>query len=94
MCRGIEFLPVDLYLSHSYKFLMEDGKIRLPFCSVKGLGRAAAQGIVEAREKGEFISCDDLQQRSGVSRTVVETLKELGALGDLPQTSQMSLFGF
>lgn len=94
ICRGIEFLPVDLYLSHSYKFLMEDGKIRLPFCSVKGLGMAAAQGIVEAREKGEFISCDDLQQKSGVSRTVVETLKELGALGDLPQTSQMSLFGF
>ena len=59
---------------------------------MKGLGFAAAQGIYEAREKGEFVSCEDLQVRSGISKTVVETLKELGALGNLPDTSQMTFF--
>lgn len=92
MQRGIEFLPVDLYRSHSYKFLMEDGKIRLPFSSVKGLGGAAAQSLMEARTDGEFISCDDLQNRSGISKSVVESLSMLGALGSLPATSQMTLF--
>ncbi len=92
MQRGIEFLPVDLYRSHSYKFLMEDGKIRLPFSSVKGLGDSAAQSLMEARADGEFISCDDLQNRSGISKSVVESLSVLGALGSLPATSQMNLF--
>lgn len=92
MQRGIEFLPVDLYKSHSYKFLMEDGKIRLPFSAVKGLGEAAAVSLMEAREEGEYISCDDLQNRSGITKAVVESLKQLGALDALPSTSQMNLF--
>ena len=92
MTRGVEFLPVDLYKSHSYKFIMEDGKIRLPFSAVKGLGTAAAEGLMAAREGGEYISCDDLQQRSGITKAVVESLRQLGALGDLPDTSQMSFF--
>ena len=92
MARGVEFLPVDLYKSHSYKFIMEEGKIRLPFSAVKGLGTAAAEGLMAAREGGEYISCDDLQQRSGITKAVVESLRQLGALGDLPDTSQMSFF--
>lgn len=92
MARGIEYLPVDLYKSHTYKFLMEDGKIRLPFSAVKGLGGAAAQGLMDAREGGPYISCDDLQQRSGISKAVVESLRQLGALGSLPATSQMTFF--
>ncbi len=92
MQRGVEFLPVHLYKSHTYKFLMEEGKIRLPFSSVKGLGGAAAQGIVDAREEGEFISCDDLQNRSGITKAVVESLRQLGVLEALPSTSQMNLF--
>jgi DNA polymerase-3 subunit alpha (Gram-positive type) len=93
MARGVEFLPVDLYKSHSYKFLMEDGKIRLPFSSVRGLGAAAAQGLMEAAKAGDFISCDDLQARSGISKSVLESLRQLGSLGDLPSTSQMTFFG-
>ena len=89
---GIEFLPVDLYKSHSYKFLMEDGKIRLPFSAVKGLGGAAAQGRMDAREEGPFISCDDLQARSGITKAVVQSLRDLGAIDGLPETSQMTFF--
>ena len=92
MQRGIEFLPVDLYKSHSYKFLMEDGKIRMPFSSVKGLGGAAAQGLMDARNEGPYISCDDLQARSGVSKAIIESLEQLGATNGLAKTSQMSLF--
>ncbi len=92
MQRGVEFLPVHLYKSNTYKFLMEDGKIRLPFSAVKGLGGAAAQGLVDAREAGEFISCDDLQNRSGITKAVVESLRQLGVLETLPATSQMNLF--
>ncbi|MBR2405976.1 MAG: PolC-type DNA polymerase III [Clostridia bacterium] len=92
MQRGVEFLPVDLYRSHSYKFVPEDGKIRLPFSAVKGLGGAAAESLLAAREEGEFLSRDDLQVRSGISKSVLESLSDLGALGALPSSSQMNLF--
>ena len=95
MCRGVEFLPVDLYRSHAHKFLMEDGKIRLPFTSVKGLGGAAAEGMMNGRDENDpFISWDDLQARTGISKAVLESLSELGALKGLPESSQISLFNF
>ena len=92
MQRGVEFLPVDLYKSHSYKFLMEDGKVRLPFSSIHGLGTSAAESLMEARKDGEFISCDDLQNRSGVTKAVIESMQKLGVLAALPATSQINLF--
>ncbi len=49
--RGFEFLPMDLYKSHSSKFLVEDGKIRPPLNSIPGLGTVAAEGIEQAREE-------------------------------------------
>ncbi len=90
--RGVEFLPVDLYKSHSYKYLLEDGKIRLPFSAVKGLGAAAAENLMNARNEGEYISCDDLQARSGVSKTVIESLRAMGSLDGLANTSQVTFF--
>ena len=90
--RGVEFLPVDLYKSHSYKYTLEDGKIRLPFSAVKGLGAAAAESLMHAREEGEYISCDDLQARSGVSKTVIESLRQMGTLDGLANTSQVTFF--
>lgn len=93
MQRGIRFLPIDLYKSHAYKFLPEDGAIRLPFGSLKGLGEAAAQGLADACDPNDpFISGDDLQNRSGVSKTVIQALRDMGALGDLPETSQLTFF--
>lgn len=93
MLRGVEFLPVDLYKSHWYKFTVEDGKIRLPFNAVAGLGEAAAKSLHEqADPKDPFISCDDLQNRTGITKAVVQSLKDLGVLNGLPETSQMTFF--
>ena len=94
MQRGVEFLPVDLYKSHSYKFLMEDGKIRMPFTAVKGLGNAAAESLMNAQAEGEYISCDEVRDRAGISSAVMESLRQLGALEGLPESSQMTLFDF
>jgi len=92
MLRGVEFLPVNLYKSHAHKFTMEDGKVRLPFSAVKGLGGAAAEALMKAREEGDFLSQDDVQARAGVSKTLMETLNQMGAFGDLPASAQMSFF--
>ena len=90
--RGVEFLPVDLYRSHSYQYRLEDNKIRLPFSAVKGLGEAAAISLMNARADGAYISCDDLQARSGISKTVLESLRQMGALDGLANTSQVTFF--
>ena len=92
MARGIELLGVDLYKSAASQFLVEDGKIRLPFSSLKGVGGSAAESLAQAREGGEYISVDDLQSRAKVSTAVIDTLREVGALGDLPESSQITLF--
>lgn len=92
MARNVEFLPVDVYKSDAVRFLVEDGKIRPPLNSLKGLGENAAKSIVTAREKGRFISQDDLSARGGASKSVVELLDNAGALGDMPKTSQMTFF--
>lgn len=94
LARGIEVLPIDLYKSDAKRFLVEDGKIRLPFSSMSGVGEAAANSLMQARESGgEFLSIEDLQTRAHVSRAVIDTLMETGALNGLPQSSQLSLFG-
>ncbi len=93
MLRGVEFLPVDLYRSHWYKFIMEDGKIRLPFSAIAGLGEAAARSMQEAADPNDpYISCDDLQSRTGITKAVMQSLHELGVVDGLPETSQMSFF--
>ncbi len=93
LARGIEVLPVDLYQSDATRYLVEDGKIRLPFGSIAGVGEAAATSLAQARESGgPYISIDDVQTRSKVSKAVIESLQACGALTGLPQSSQMTLF--
>ena len=96
MARGVEFLPIDLYKSHATIYKLEDGKIRLPFMSMSGTGESAAVALMKARDdgEGEYMSRDDLQQRAGISKSVMETLDACGALEGLPQSTQMSFFGF
>ena len=92
MSRGIEVLPIDLKHSHAVKFVPEDGKMRLPFGALSGVGEKAAISIYETIQKGNFLSIDDFQLEAKISKTVVETLKEIGAFDDLPESNQMMLF--
>ena len=93
LARGIEFLPVDIYKSDARIYRIEDGKIRLPFGAIDGIGENAAKAIAKARDEGgEFMSYDDLMARAGIGKSVVEALKEAQALGDMHEQNQISLF--
>ena len=94
LARGYEFLPIDLYKSDWRVYKIEDGKIRLPFLAVNGVGETAAQAIAEAvdRNPAGFVASDDLAAEPGVGKSVVDALREVGALGDLPESKQISFF--
>lgn len=92
--RGFEFLPIDLYKSHSRNFQIVDGKLLPPFKSIDGLGEVAADGIYEAAKNGAFLSVEDLINRSKISSTNAGLMGDLGILGGLPKSNQLSLFDF
>ncbi len=94
LCRGIEFLPVDLYKSDWRVYKIENGKIRLPFSAISGIGENAAKSLADAVNdgNGDFLSCDDLMERAHIGASVVESLRECGAIGNLPTSNQISLF--
>ena len=94
--RGFSFAPIDLYQSDATRFIIVDDKqLRPPFVSISGLGETAAQDLARCKETGEkFISMEELGRACPkVSQTHLEQLKALGALGDMPESSQISLFG-
>ena len=90
--RGIKFLPIDLYKSHSTKFIMEEDGIRPPLNSIPGLGTVAAEGIKKAADEEEFECIDDLQSRGKVGKSVIELLRKFGCLEGMTQSNQMTLF--
>ena len=90
--RGFRFLPIDIQKSDSRKFLIEDGALRPPFVSISGLGETAAEDLLNCRGR-ELVSIEDISRACPkVSSTHIETLKRLGALGKLPDSSQTNLF--
>ena len=90
--RGFEFVPIDIYTAQSRLCSIVDGKIMPSLKSIDGMGEKAADAVVEARKDGPFISRDDFWNRTKVPKTVIEKMHDLGLLGDLPQTNQISLF--
>ncbi|MBO5206255.1 MAG: PolC-type DNA polymerase III [Clostridia bacterium] len=92
MSRGIKFLNVDLKRSDATAFLPENGKIRMPFNSLPGLGDTAAEKIIETRDKYEIYSVEDLRERTGISKAVIEILRRNHVLDGLSETNQFSMF--
>lgn len=90
--RGISFLPVDLKESDAVKFIPKDGALLPPLNALPNLGDNAARAIVEARNEEQFFSIEDLQQRSKVTKTVIQVLRDAGVLADLPESSQVTFF--
>lgn len=93
MCeRGLSFKKVDLYKSSATDFLVDGDSLIPPFNAVDGLGTNAAINIVKAREEGEFLSKEDLRERSKISKTVLEYLDNQGCLEGMAEKNQLSLF--
>ncbi len=95
--RGFDFAPIDLYASDPFLFTPEgDKRLRLPFVAISGLGDTAAQDLARARQGGrKFVSIEELSSLCPkVSSAHIDVLKRMGAFGDLPEESQMTLFDF
>ena len=92
--RGFEFMPIDVYRAQSHRFQIIDGKLMPSFNSIDGLGDNAAVGIAEAAKDGPFLSKDDFRDRTKVSKNVADLMADLGLLGDIPESNQLSLFDF
>ena len=92
--RGFEFEPIDIFRAQSRLFQIVDGKLMPSLSSIDGLGEKAADAIVEAAKDGPFLSKDDFRERTKVSKTVIELMSNLGLLGNLPESNQISLFDF
>ncbi|GAB7388254.1 PolC-type DNA polymerase III [Bacillaceae bacterium] len=90
--RGFHFKNVDLYRSDATRFIVDGNGLIPPFNAIQGVGTSAAQSIVKAREEGQFLSVEDFQLRTKVSKTVIELLEEHGCLKGLPESNQLSLF--
>ena len=90
--RGYEFLPIDIYRAKATKFSIIDGKLMPPFSSIDGMGEKAAEAVEVAAKDGPYLSKDDFRNRTKASKTVVDYMADLGLLGDLPESNQLSLF--
>lgn len=90
--RGLRFAPVDLMASDSARFLVQDKDLLIPFASLPGLGTTAAENIVRTRQDGPFLSIADLRERAHLSRSIIDLLREHGALDGLGETSQLAFF--
>ena len=92
--RGFDFMPIDIYRAQADRFQVIDGKLMPSLSSIAGLGLNAAEGVVYAAKDGPFLSREDFRNRTKVSKTICDLMNDLGLLGDLPESNQLSLFDF
>ena len=92
--RGFEFLPIELEKAQASRFQVIDGKLMPSLSTIDGMGDKAAEAVVEAVKDGPFLSKDDFWQRTKVSKSVIDVMDDLGILGELPESNQLSLFDF
>ena len=90
--RGFEFMPINLYKAKAHRFQIIDGKLMPALDTIEGLGEKAADAVEEAAKNGPFLSKDDFRNRTKVSKTVIDLMDDLGLLGDIPESNQISLF--
>ncbi len=92
--RGFEFEKIDLERVSAHRFQIFDGKLMPALSSIEGMGDKAADMVVDAVKDGPFISKDNFKERTKVSKTVMDTLVDLGILENLPESSQLSMFDY
>ena len=92
--RGFQFLPLDIYRATASRFQIIDGMLMPSLGTIDGMGEKAAEAVEEAAKDGKFLSKDDFRQRTKVSKTLIDLMADLGILGDLPESNQLSLFDF
>jgi DNA polymerase-3 subunit alpha (Gram-positive type) len=80
--------------SDAVRFLVEGGQLRIPLAALQGVGENAARSVKEAFDEAAFISVNDMKARSKINKTAVEALTASGALGGIPESNQISMFGF
>jgi len=90
--RGFEFWPIDIFRAKAMACQVIDGKVMPYIGCIEGMGEKAAEAVVEACKDGPFLSRDDFRERTKVPKTVVDKMAELGLLGDIPESNQLSLF--
>ncbi|HIT90049.1 MAG TPA: PolC-type DNA polymerase III [Candidatus Merdenecus merdavium] len=90
--RGFVFEPIDLYTAKARTFQIVNGKLMPALSTIDGLGEKAADAVVEASAQGPFLSKDDFRQRTKVSKTVIDLMADMGLMGSLPESNQLSLF--
>ena len=92
--RGFDFTPIDIYRAKPDRFQIIDGKLMPALNTIDGMGDNAAIAVAEAAKDGKFLSRDDFRQRTKATKTVIDLMGDLGLLGDMPESNQLSLFDF
>ena len=92
--RGFDFTPIDIYRALPDRFQIIDGKLMPALNTIEGMGDNAAIAVAEAAKDGKFLSKDDFRQRTKVTKSTIDLMADLGLLGDMPESNQLSLFDF
>lgn len=91
--RGIKFGKVNIYKSHSYRYLIDPETKELipPFISIPDLGDTVAIKLFEERKNGVFKGIKDLKKRTKAKEKNIIALRQMGCLEEVEEV-QPTLF--